>query len=148
MLYNGASGVLIGSGVKITIDNVVDNCEMALTNMPYPPKISTNLIYINKLYSHNNVSIEFFTYCFYVNDLTYKRMKLERASKKGLYALEESIVTDCQDQASLLVDDQARGFLVSLKIWHHRLGHPSLPLVKSIIKKHGIKVDSSGNTIL
>lgn len=106
---------MLGNGAKIHINsigfgllNVVDDCSFSLTNLLHAHKAFSSLISINKIFHDNNVFVEFYSYGFCVNDLISRKVKLERANKKGLYEIHSDVVNGGNFQQS--------GYLVSLPI--------------------------------
>jgi hypothetical protein len=106
-----------------------------LRNILCVPDIKKNLISIYQFCITNNVSIEFFPWCFLVKDLLTGVVRAQGESKGGVYEWSGFNTTSSSPTA----------FSIS-KIapinWHFRLGHPSLPILNVIISKNELNICS------
>lgn len=146
MPYNIASIVLLDNGTKMPIDkigfsllSIVDNCDLALTNMLHAPKASTNLIYVNKLCHNNNVSVEFFIDWFCVKDLISKKIKLEGANKRVFMLLKDllSLIIKIRLFFWLTINHEVFYFPRNIV---SQVRPPSSPLVKILFKSMVLKL--------
>jgi len=136
--YNGRDDIMIGDGTRLPIIHtgstslLHSNKEFSLTDVLCVPNIIKNLISISKFYISNNASIEFLPFPFLVKDLHTGATLLKGKAKDVVYEWPPS--------APLIA-------FFSIKTtsfnWHHRLGHPALPILKHIISKHALDLASS-----
>ena len=89
--YTGGEEVLIGDGSGLQITNTgslslpTNHKPLSLSNVLLVPNIQKNLLSVNKLCNHNQVSIEFFPSHFQVKDLTSGARLLQEHTNKELY---------------------------------------------------------------
>ena len=100
--------------------------------MFFVPKISKNIISVSKFASQNQVSIEFLPHCFLVKDLQTGTVLLKGPCVDGVYSWPFSrsphvFVTQVSDGSS----------------WHHKLGHPSPPILKFLQSRFQLGISHS-----
>lgn len=123
--YAGPDELIVGNGKGLKISKVgklelssatkTFNCD----NVLFVPNISKNIISVSKFASQNQVSIQFLPNCFLVKDLQTGTVLLKGPCVDGVYSWPLSrspqvFVTQVSDGSS----------------WHHKLGHPSPPILK------------------
>jgi hypothetical protein len=131
-----------GTGLRITHTGSstlhLGSSFFNLKNILCVPDIKKNLISIYQFCITNNVSIEFFPWCFLVKDLLTGVVRAQGESKGGVYEWSGFNTTSSSPTA----------FSIS-KIapinWHFRLGHPSLPILNVIISKNELNICSRQN---
>ena len=125
-----------GTGLPITHTGSTSllhsNQEFSLTNVLYVPNITKNLISISKFCRSNNASIEFLPFFFLVKDLHTGTILLKGKATDGVYEWPPS--------TPLIAFSSIKTTLFN---WHHRLGHPALPILKHIISTHALDTTSS-----
>ena len=139
--YTSSDDVMIGDGTGLRITHTgsstlhSDSSFFNLKNILCVPDIKKNLISIYQFCITNNVSIEFFPWCFLVKDLLTGVVRAQGESKGGVYEWSRFNPTSYSPTA----------FSIS-KIapinWHFRLGHPSLPILNVIISKNELNICS------
>ena len=136
---------MIGDGSPLSISHTgstllpSNSRNLALDKIIYVPDIHKNLISVYRLYNTNQVSVEFFPAYFQVKDLSTGTPLLQGRTKNELYEWS-------------MISMQAKAFSssyrtkTSIASWHSRLGHPSPPMLQSIISKHSLPVASTSST--
>ena len=129
--YNGGEEVQIGNGMGLEIANTGSTLlpsntrSLHLKNVLHVPTIARNLLSVNKLCTDNNVSVEFYPTMFQVKDLNSGAQVIKGRTEDGGY------VWPHRDSKT------PSAFSTSLKcplsIWHSRLGHPSISVLKSVV---------------
>ena len=136
--YDGTEELLIGDGKVITIENIsstnlsVSSRSLVLNNFLHAPSISSNIISISQFCHDNNVSVEFSSSCFSVKDISMGRVLVQGPLKQGVYEVLSTTPFAYTTRAT-----------PSLLTLHHRLGHPSLQILKQICSR--IQVSISKN---
>lgn len=136
--YQGSDDIMIGDGTTLPIKHTgstsfpISNTHFSLTNVLCVPNITKNLISISKFCISNNASIEFLPYTFLVKDLHTEAILLTGKAKDGVY--------EWPTFPSLIVFSSVK---TTSFAWHHRLGHPALPILQHVISKHCLDLSSS-----
>ncbi|XP_019414569.1 PREDICTED: uncharacterized protein LOC109326332 [Lupinus angustifolius] len=135
--YPGSDQVLVadgldGSGLHITLighTKIPTNTKsLSIKQVLCVPNITTNLVSVSKLCQTNQCSVEFFSDCFIVKDLTSGQTLLQGPLKQDLYHLPSNNNTTPSPHAHLIS-------LQSTSTWHHKLGHPSIKIIKHLANK-------------
>lgn len=100
--------------------------------------MTKNVLSVSKFCHTNNVSIEFFSDSFLVKDLHTGLVLLKGPHKGGVY--EWPSTTNNQSPQSIQAFTSSR---ISLKDWHHHLGHPSDQVLHKILSNANIYVPFS-----
>ena len=129
--YNGGEEVQIGNDTGLEIENTGSSLlpsnsrTLSLNNVLYVPDIARNLLSVKKLCTDNSVSVEFFPTKFQVKDLNTGAQMIKGKTRDGGY------VWPGRDSPKPIA------FSTSIKcpisIWHSRLGHPSISVLKSVV---------------
>lgn len=141
--YNGGEEVIVGNGSGLPISHKgstllpTSNRSLKLTDVLCVPQIQKNLISIYKLCNTNQVYVLFFPSCFKVRDLKTGDLLLEGRTMNELY----------EWHVSLPIASTHHTAITNLKItstdWHARLGHPSHPILKTIISKFSLPISTT-----
>ena len=134
MPYTGSDQLHIGygKGLKIlssgskTIPSLF--YPLKLNNIFHVPKITKNLLSIQKFTYDNNVYFEFHSSHCLVKDKSTHKILLKGMLKDGLYYIELGI-----NQPTALVGERT-----TPNIWYSRLDHPHFITLKKIIEKFGL----------
>jgi hypothetical protein len=134
--YHGADSVQVGNNVGLRILHTgscslnTTNRPLALTNVLHVPKNFKHLLSVHKLTRDNNVFFEFHPWNYFIKDRATRKLLLEGRCESGLYPIKSSAVKSL------------RHALVSHSVrpdqWHARLGHPTLPVVRSILRLNNL----------
>ena len=126
----------VGNGKKISISHVgyatlptSSPNPLFLNHVLHTPAISNNLLSVTKLCSDNRAFVEFFPTYFLAKDQVTKKVLLQGQLEHGLY----KVHSPTSIPKSTFSNSQV--FIASIKdpnLWHRRLGHPSLPIVKKV----------------
>ena len=136
--YNGPYDIMIGDGTGLPITHtgstslLHSNQEFSLTNVLCVPNITKNLISISKFCISNNASIEFLPFLFLVKDLHTGAILLKGKATNGVYEWPPSTPLIAFSSTKTTSFD-----------WHHRLGHPALPILNHVISKYALDLTSS-----
>ncbi|KAG7565206.1 Integrase catalytic core [Arabidopsis suecica] len=139
--YNGGDDVLIGDGSPLTISHTGSTLlpslsrDLKLNKVLYVPDIHKNLISVYRLCNANQVSVEFFPAHFQVKDLSTGAPLLQGRTKNELYEWP----VNAPQATALLTTSNSKTTLAS---WHSRLGHPSPPILSSVISSFSLPVSS------
>ncbi|KAJ9538837.1 hypothetical protein OSB04_031570 [Centaurea solstitialis] len=126
--YDGTEEVVIGDGTGLPITHTGSTLittllrSLRLSNVLCVPNMQRNIISIYKLCLDNNISIEFSSDYFFFKDCLTGEILLTGAPKNGVYewsSSTESIVAFSNKTSAI--------------DWHHRLGHPALAILKSLL---------------
>lgn len=141
--YNGGEEVIVGNGSGLPISHKgstllpSSNRSLKLTDVLCVPQIQKNLISIYKLCNTNQVYVLFFPSCFKVRDLKTGDLLLEGRTMNELY----------EWHVSLPIASTHHTAITNLKTtstdWHARLGHPSHPILKTIISKFSLPLSTT-----
>ncbi|KAK9076578.1 hypothetical protein SSX86_004912 [Deinandra increscens subsp. villosa] len=132
--YGGPDEITLGDGTTLSITHtgstkILSSSKTLHANEVFcVPNMQSNLLSVAKLCKTNGVSVEFFpSYC-HVKDLTTGALILQGENIDDVYYLNNS---------SVPIINQTT---ISPLQWHHRLGHTSLRIFKSICKDLGVSV--------
>ena len=101
------------------------------------PSVTRSLLSVPKLTRDNNVFVEFHPFHFFVKDRDTRDVLLSGRARDGLYALDVPRVSQVFS-----------GVRVSSSQWHSRLGHPATPIVRHVLHRHHLPVESSNKEFL
>ncbi|KAJ3699566.1 hypothetical protein LUZ61_003271 [Rhynchospora tenuis] len=137
-VYTGTDQVHMGNGKGLTISHTgvayitTSDTQLVLNNVLCVPQLTKNLLSISQLLKDNNITVEFTPNCYFVKDQATQKVILRGSLCNGLYALDINPFT-FQHQIHHTV-------LSSADMWHSRLAHCSLPVIKALQKHHKIHV--------
>ncbi|KAB1227925.1 Retrovirus-related Pol polyprotein from transposon TNT 1-94 [Morella rubra] len=141
--YTGEEQVRVGDGSALPIHHTggsslsTPSRSLRLSNLLHVPLLTKNLISVRQFCADNSVFFEFHADSFCVKDLRTKELLLRGPTKHGLYVF-PSTSTEIGSTSS----PQAYvGERTSVPHWHHRLGHPSLQVVRKILHRFQLPVD-------
>jgi histone deacetylase 1/2 len=106
--------------------------QLHLTNVLHVPSVTRNLLSVRKLTRDNNVFAEFHPSDVFVKDREIMDVLLSGHSQHGLYELDVSPAYQVFS-----------GVRVSSSQWYSRLGHPATPIVRHVLHRHELPVQSS-----
>jgi hypothetical protein len=133
--YTRGDQVQVANGAGLSISYVGHssitglNRPLHLNHILYAPKINKHLISVRKLAMDNNAYVELHPYFFLVKDRATKQLLLRGTCRNGLYTLPNN----CQAFLAAKIPS---------KLWHQRLGHPSLYVTLRILQENNIAVNS------
>ena len=142
--YNGGEEVQIGNGMGLEIANTGSSLlpsntrNLQLNNVLHVPTIAKNLLSVHKLCNDNNVSVEFFPNMFQVKDLKSGVQMIKGKTEGGGYVW--------PNRDSLQPSAHSISLKCPLSIWHSRLGHPSIPILKAVVSSSMISDSNSFKT--
>ena len=145
--YTGGEEVTIADGIGLPITHTgsallpTPHCSLKLRDVLYVPNVKRNLISVYKMCNTNDVSIEFFPTHFQVKDLSMGDQLLQGRTKNELYEWPVQL----SSPMSLFASPNQKPDLLS---WHARLGHPTLPVLKSLVSKFSLPVSLSSTNDL
>jgi histone deacetylase 1/2 len=130
-----------GSGMQIhhvgqsTIHN--SSRPLQLRDVLHVPSVTRNLLSVPRFTRDNNVFFEFHPWYFFVKDRATREILLRGGVHGGLYRVDNPSVRRVFS-----------GLRVSREQWHARLGHPATPVVKHILHRNKLPLDSSSNNVI
>ncbi|GMJ04377.1 hypothetical protein HRI_004106900 [Hibiscus trionum] len=152
--YTGKDSLLVGDGHAVRISHVgtgmiSNGCRsLRLQNLLCVPDIRKNLLSVSQFARDNGVFFEFHSRFCVVKDALTKEPFLEgKLTPEGLYELRSTSVQ--QGRGSIIADGgSAQTYAVStssdtLDVWHRRLGHPSLSVLKAALTSCNISFQSN-----
>jgi hypothetical protein len=143
--YHGGEQVHAANGSGMEISHVGHSTlqspshKIHLRNILHVPSANKSLVSINRLTRDNNVFVEFHPKHFLIKEQGTKQTLHRGKCEAGLYPIKLS-----SSESSL--NKQALGVAkVSSALWHHRLGHPSTPVVQHILSHHSLPASRDKN---
>ncbi|KAL4296896.1 hypothetical protein GQ457_12G032020 [Hibiscus cannabinus] len=155
--YTGMDSLLMGNGSGVHISHVgvgvVSSGDrlLSLHNLLCVPDIKKNLLSVSQFARDNGVFFEFHSHTCFVKDAQTKVTLLEgRLTPEGLYEIRSDGVGGCNVAAVTANKVSGTTYSVSksclpIDLWHKRLGHPSLNVLKSVLSS--CNLDVSGNKL-
>ncbi|WVZ95434.1 LOW QUALITY PROTEIN: hypothetical protein U9M48_041200 [Paspalum notatum var. saurae] len=144
--YNGGDHIHAANGSGMTISHVgksniyTPSRNLQLNNILHIPQTTKNLVSVHRLASDNNVFLEFHPNFFLIKDLETRSMLLRGSCCNGLYPLPSA---PSSTKHILGVNKP------SVDRWHHRLGHPTFPIVQKVIRNYRLpcQVESRSDSV-
>lgn len=133
--YHGTDNLQVANGNQLPITHIgsttlsTNRSSLKLSDILYVPNVTQNLISVSQLCQTNKVSIEFFPWHFEVKDLHTKEILLRGLNEDNVYRLQPNAPVP---HTSFATSNP------SLKLWHHRLGHPAPPTLLHALKSNNI----------
>ncbi|GMI95463.1 hypothetical protein HRI_003215600 [Hibiscus trionum] len=152
--YTGTSSVLMGNGSSIPITYVGSGLVSSAATPLYlhhllcAPDVKRNLLSVSQFARDNAVYFEFHSHGCFVKDAQTSAVLLEgRLTPEGLYELSSVLSAGDRIKAPLSSAVSPTVFnvsskLLSLDVWHKRLGHPSLATLQSALWSNNIVVNN------
>ncbi|GKE24233.1 hypothetical protein Tco_1435745 [Tanacetum coccineum] len=136
--YGGPDEIMLGNGKRLSITHTghstlpTSSRPLNLYNILFVSQLRNNLVSVAKLCKTNKVSVEFFPFHFVVKDL-----------RTGAHLMRGENIDDIYYAAihSLRCLPQINSTTMStesLLSWHHKLGHPSINVLKLLLKNLGL----------
>lgn len=132
--YDGTEELVIGDGSSLPISNAgsfslsTPTKNFSFSNVLHVPNISRNILSISKFCQENNTSIEFLPFLFRVKELSKGTTLLQGPTKAGVYEWNPGpprVFTS---------------FKKPIHYWHHRLGHPSINVLRTLKSKFSLPI--------
>ena len=137
----GSEAVTVGNGQDLPVTHIGNGELQTLThtfrldNILRVPDLTSNLLSVHKLCLQNNAFCYFDAHKFLIQDLLTGKILYKGLSKDGVYPIPSNPTlssTSCfnsvQNSAFVTVKPH------QIKLWHHRLGHPSSKILFSALK--------------
>ena len=131
--YTGIDKVYIGDGKGLSIHHIGSSAlhtphnSFKLQNVLHVPYMKHNLLSAYQFLKDNNCSLTLDPYGSTVKDRISGKMLLRGPVKDGFYPLHGSSNSSLSPPSALL------SVKAPVKVWHRRLGHPSLSLFRRVI---------------
>lgn len=113
----------------------INGRDFTLNNVLYSPAIKNNLLSVSAFTAQNNTSLEFFPDYYFVKDIPTRQVLYQGRSKDGLYFFPMQSVRSFSPKA----------FSASISLWHNRLGHANVKVVKNVLRANKIAFDSNSS---
>ncbi|XP_071709208.1 uncharacterized protein [Rutidosis leptorrhynchoides] len=118
-----------GTQAKIVkVENIQINEFITLYNVLYIPEYCVNLLSVNKLTVGNRFFVGYNEQHCFIQNLMLNKLVGIGDEKDGLYMFKKMNIGNC-----------ANSFCGSLKLWHHRLGHPASQVLVVLKEKLNLK---------
>nr|GMC48068.1 Retrovirus-related Pol polyprotein from transposon RE1 [Ipomoea batatas] len=137
--YDGTNEVMIANGSGLPISHIgfislpSTSKSFSLSNVLCVPTMCRNVISISQFCRDNNSLIEFSPITFCVKDIQTGAPLLTGPSKNGVYEWPASPTFPSHVFTTMVCDTN----------WHHRLGHPSTPILDQLLVHLGIPKSSA-----
>jgi len=112
--------------------------QVHVKNILCVPNAHKSLVSVHQLTRDNNAYIEFYPTHFSLKDQSTKKTLLQGRCEEGLYPLLSSSRSSPNKEANGAVKS-------SESLWHHRLGHASLPIVRQVLSRNNISFVKESN---
>jgi histone deacetylase 1/2 len=107
---------------------------LLLKNILRVPAMSKNLLSMHKLLLDNHAYAEVYPHHFYVKDQATRALLLRGRCQGGLYPVPSNPVTSTSSSSRHCLTSST----LSTDHWHRRLGHPSLRVLESVLRKNKV----------
>lgn len=140
--YTGGEEVQVGNGAGLAITHTglsaisTPQRTLYLNNVLRVPKISKNIVSVNKLCTDNSVSVELFPNVFQVKDLNSGAKILHGKSKN------EGYEWPSQNNLSSSASAFHSSVKCPLSLWHSRLGHPAISILNNVVSKFQLPISN------
>lgn len=129
-----------GSGFSVTYTGSLslhsNSRNLILNNVFCVPNIHKILVSVYRLCNTNKVSVEFFSIHFQVKNLSSGVLLLQGKTREELYEWPAS-------PSTLSLCFASSPSKPTLSKWHHRLGHPSSQILKTVVSKFSLPCSHS-----
>jgi hypothetical protein len=139
--YRGQDQVHAANGKGMNIHNIghallptPSSKPLKFNSILHVPHVTRNLLSLSRLTHDNPVFVELHPYDLFVKDRATREILLRGRCRGGLYQIHAPIIK--QALSSIRVSHDR---------WHARLGHPASPVVKHVLHKHELPLESSSN---
>jgi transposase InsO family protein len=145
--YQVHTDVDVGNGSTLQIANTgsaslsAHNFTFKLNHVLHCPNVPINLLSIQKFCEDNNCLFELTASSFLVKDLRTRQVLLHRHSKDGLYPIPFHHFPSPQTNGFVAF----LGLQASTNTWHHRLGHPAMPIAQRVLHDHKLPITKSSD---
>lgn len=116
--------------------------QLFLHNLLRVPKIKKNLISVSQFANDNNVYFEFYPkYCL-VRDMLTKNILLQGNSENGLYKFNSRNYDNYEKGQQHCNFSEKENHINMFDLWHYKLGHPSIKVVRQILAENKISANN------
>jgi histone deacetylase 1/2 len=135
--YQGKDSVQVANGAGLSITHIGhsqitgSSRPLLLKNILRVPAMSKNLLSMHKLLLDNHAYAEVYPHHFYVKDQATRALLLRGRCQGGLYPVPSNPVTSTSSSSRHCLTSST----LSTDHWHRRLGHPSLRVLESVLRK-------------
>lgn len=132
--YDGGEDVMLGDGMSHPVTHTgsvsfsTPTRNLMLNDVFCVPAINRNLISVHKFCDTNDVEVYFNSFSFGVKDMRTGKLLAKGEPKNGLY---EWPPVFSKSKSNLIVSHTV---CTSQSLWHRRLGHPSAPVIRFLLK--------------
>nr|CDH30699.1 putative Ty1-copia-like retrotransposon [Cercis chinensis] len=153
--FSGDDKVIVGNGKGLYVLHTghssipTSQGALLLKNVLHVPKIAANLVSVQKLCHDNNAYVEFYPSYFAVKDQKTQAILLKGGLDKGLYSVPSAYSSHApQARVFQIFSTSSSTSIDSMRLWHNRLGHPSLAIVNKVLNHYNLPVFSLQNKLL
>jgi hypothetical protein len=140
--YDGPDEIQVGNGTRLAIQNTGISKlspKFILRHILHVPKITKNLLSVQKFTADNNVSMEFHPSCFFVKDRMSGKILHHGPSRNGLYHW----FPPSAAPPSVFLSERA-----TFVDWHARLGHLADRIVRHVVSNFNLSATSNKKPII
>jgi histone deacetylase 1/2 len=141
--YQGSDKVHTANGAGMHISHIGQasvpthtSKQLRLTDILHVPSVTRDLLSVHKLTRDNNVFCEFHPFDIFIKDRDTRDVLLRGRCRRGLYELDAPSSTP----------QVFSGVRASSSQWHSRLGHPASPIVRHILHRYELPIQSSSHS--
>jgi hypothetical protein len=143
--FQGDETVAVGNGNGLQIQNTGSSTfqtpfsNIVLKNILHCPKVSANLLSINRFCIDNHCYFILTGSSYFIKDILTGATLLEGPSEAGLYPiyLKRTSLNKCRGLTAFL------GIKATFDVWHSRLGHPADPIVHRLVTSQSLPVSGT-----
>jgi hypothetical protein len=143
--FQGDETVTISNGNGLQIQNTGSSTfqttfsNIVLKNILHCPKVSANLLSINRFCIDNHCYFILIESSYFIKDILTGATLLEGPSEAGLYPiyLKRTSLNKCRGLTTFL------GIKATFDVWHSRLGHPADPIVHHLVTSQSLPVSGT-----
>jgi hypothetical protein len=140
--YDGPDEIQVGNGTRLAIQNTGISKlfpQFILRHVLHVPKITKNLLSVQKFTADNNVFMEFHHSCFFVKDPMSGKILYHSPSRNGLYHW----FPPSTAPPRVFLSERA-----TFVDWHARLGHPTDRIVRHVVSNFNLSATSNKKPII
>ncbi|KAL4586189.1 hypothetical protein LXL04_010821 [Taraxacum kok-saghyz] len=145
--FGGPDEIMLGNGTNLPISHTgntslpTNSRSLNLHNVLIVPQLRNNIISVAKLCKSNHVSVEFFPHHFLVKDLRTGAPLMRVMNVNDVYY---AAINSLRRLSQINSTTTSTGSLLS---WHHKFGHPSIKVLKLLLKNLGISHNNMSSTL-
>ncbi|WVZ50187.1 hypothetical protein U9M48_001464 [Paspalum notatum var. saurae] len=144
--YNGGDQIHTASGSGMDISYIGQSVlhtpdrNLLLNNVLHVPQAKRNLVSVHHFTTDNNAYLEFLPSHFFVKVQETKKTILKGGCQGGLYPFPSSVSASSRKYVYSAIRP-------SVERWHHRLGHPSISVIRQVVSSNNLPCESNKSSL-